>query len=63
MLVVSRAAGESISIAGGIEILVLRSSKGRVRLGIRAPAETRVLRSELHPIEQDRKEVVEHATE
>ncbi|MHB8953337.1 MAG: carbon storage regulator [Pirellulaceae bacterium] len=50
MLVLSRKLGESIMVAGGIEILILKCSRGGVRIGLRAPAETRILRSELQPL-------------
>ncbi len=48
MLVLTRKPGESIS-AGGIEIKVLRFKGQEVRLGIKAPPETKILRSELVP--------------
>lgn len=47
MLVIRRRAGESIVIAGGIEIEVLETSPTRVKLGIRAPKEVEVLRKEV----------------
>jgi carbon storage regulator len=49
MLVLSRKVGESIVIEGGIVVCVLATSGGRVRLGIDAPAEVNVRRSELLP--------------
>jgi len=47
MLVLSRNVGESIEIAGGITITINRVSRGKVRLGIEAPKEIKVLRTEL----------------
>ena len=44
MLVLSRMTGESIEIDGGIVITVLKSSRGRTRIGIDAPKETRIRR-------------------
>lgn len=47
MLVIRRRAGESIVIAGEIEIEVLETTPTRVKLGIRAPREVDVLRKEV----------------
>ena len=48
MLVVSRKEGESIVLPGlGITIEVLGTSSGKVKIGIDAPREVKVLRSEL----------------
>ena len=48
MLVLSRKVGESILISESIRITVVQSAKnGRIRLGIDAPPEVRVLREEL----------------
>lgn len=47
MLVIRRRAGESILIAGDIEIEVLETSPTRVKLGIRAPKEVDVVRKEV----------------
>jgi carbon storage regulator len=47
MLVIRRRAGESIVIAGGVEIEVLETSPTRVKLGIRAPKEVSVVRKEV----------------
>jgi carbon storage regulator len=44
MLVLTRRSGESIVIGGDIRIRVLRASGSRVRLGIEAPPEVRILR-------------------
>ena len=47
MLVLSRKEGESITIEGGITVTVLSQQGENVRLGIEAPPETRIMRSEL----------------
>ena len=47
MLVLSRRVGQKIMIDDDIEIEVLRLSGGAVKLGIKAPKEIRVLRTEL----------------
>jgi carbon storage regulator len=47
MLVIARKVGETIKIADNIEVVVVGVDGGRVRLGIRAPRELRVLRGEL----------------
>ena len=48
MLVLSRRKGESVMLGDHIEIQVLQSSGGQVRLGIRAPKDLAVLRGELY---------------
>ena len=47
MLVLSRKKDEVICIGPGISINVLNVQGGKVRLGIDAPAEVRILRAEL----------------
>lgn len=47
MLVLSRTNEESIKVGDDIEVVVLDVKHGKVRLGIRAPAHVRILRSEL----------------
>lgn len=46
MLVIRRRVGEAIAIGGGIEIEVIDISRTRVKLGIRAPRTTPVIRAE-----------------
>ena len=50
MLVLTRRIGERISIGDNIEIVVRRVAGNRVTLGIEAPRDVRILRSELEPI-------------
>ena len=47
MLVIRRRAGESFRIGDDIEIEILESSGGQVKIGIRAPREVPVLRNEV----------------
>ena len=47
MLVLSRNVGESIKIDGGIQIFILKSERNQVRIGIDAPRDTKILRTEL----------------
>ena len=47
MLVIRRRPGESVLLSGGIEIVVLESGPGGVKLGFVAPAEVAVLRKEV----------------
>ncbi len=50
MLVLSRRESERIRLGESIVVTVVRVAGGRVRLGIEAPAEVRVLRDELRPL-------------
>jgi carbon storage regulator len=47
MLILSRKAGDSLMIDGGVRIVVLGVEGSSVRLGIDAPADVRVLRGEI----------------
>jgi carbon storage regulator len=47
VLVISRKQGESIKVSDDIEIVVISVDGPRVRLGIKAPRNVKVLRSEL----------------
>lgn len=53
MLVLSRRAGESILIGGEVEVVILGTDGGQVRVGIRAPRTITVLRKELIQEEED----------
>jgi carbon storage regulator len=62
MLVLSRKPGEAIVLAGNITIRVLGIEHDRVKLGVDAPADVLVLRSELVPgYEAPSSTVAEHA--
>lgn len=52
MLVVTRKPDESITIADNIEVTVLEISKDKVKIGINAPKEVKVFRSELKLLRQ-----------
>jgi len=49
MLVLTRKRGEKIRIGDDIEIVVTRVFDGSVRLAIKAPPETEIMRTELLP--------------
>ncbi len=51
MLVLSRKLDESIHIGGDIKITILRVKGNTIRLGIEAPRDVRVVRSELKPLD------------
>lgn len=52
MLVVTRKPNESITIAENIEITVLEITKDKVKIGINAPKEVNIFRSELKVLRQ-----------
>lgn len=52
MLVVTRKTDESISIDDNIEITVLEITKDKVKIGINAPKEVKIFRSELKTLKQ-----------
>jgi carbon storage regulator len=47
MLVLSRKPGEKVVIGGGITVTVVSVSGNKVRIGIDAPGQVRILRAEL----------------
>jgi carbon storage regulator len=47
MLVITRKNGESVRIGEEIEIVVTQIGRGKIRIGISAPPEVPILRSEL----------------
>lgn len=51
MLVLTRKKMETIRIGDDITIQVMQTGRGRVKLGIQAPAHLRVLRGELEMVE------------
>lgn len=52
MLVVTRKADESIIISDDIEITILEVSKDKVKIGIKAPKDVKIIRSELKDAKQ-----------
>ena len=59
MLVISRRAGESIRIGEDVEIEVLDTGSGRVKLGIKAPRAVAVLRKEVWQTEDHNREAAQ----
>jgi len=57
MLVLSRKEGEQIHIGDDIVITITRLSKDKVRIGVEAPKNTPVYRSEIYQRIMRRKEV------
>jgi len=47
MLVITRKRGEKVQIGPDIEVMVTKVADGAVRLSIKAPATTKIVRSEL----------------
>ena len=47
MLILSRKPGQSLRIGDNIVVTVVSLREGQVRIGIEAPADTKILRSEL----------------
>ncbi len=47
MLVVTRKTEESVIIADNIEVTILEVSKDRVKIGISAPKDVKIIRNEL----------------
>ncbi len=59
MLVLTRKIGESIAIDDHIKIVVVQIKGKQVRLGIKAPAETKIHREEVYlAIQEQNKEAV-----
>jgi carbon storage regulator len=54
MLVIGRREGDSVVIGPDVRVTLVRVGGGTVRLGIEAPADVRIVRSEL--LEEDEKE-------
>jgi carbon storage regulator len=53
MLVLSRKINESIIIAGGIKVTVVKIDGNKVRLAFEAPPEVSILREELHNLKKE----------
>ena len=50
MLVITRKRGEKVQIGPDIEVMVTKVSDGQVRLAIKAPETTKIVRTELQSI-------------
>ena len=62
MLILSRRAGESVTIGNDIKVRVVSVSGNQVRLGIEAPREIKVLREEIiRAIEEENRAAAEAA--
>ena len=56
MLVVTRKTDESIIINDNIEITVLEISKDKVKIGVSAPKEVKIIRNELRDVQISNRE-------
>ena len=56
MLVVTRKTDESLTISDNIEITVLEIGKDRVKIGISAPKDVKIIRNELRDAQDMNKE-------
>lgn len=61
MLVLTRKLGESIAIDDHIKIVVVQIKGKQVRLGIKAPKETKIHREEVYKAIQDQNTAASHA--
>lgn len=61
MLVISRKAGESILIGDDIEIIIVETQNGKVKLGINAKSSIRILRKEI--VDEVTKENIQASSE
>ena len=61
MLILSRKAGESLILDGGIEIKITEIYGDKVRVGIAAQADVRVYRKELYATIQENQSAAQHA--
>ena len=61
MLVLTRKLGESIAIDDHIKIVVVQIKGKQVRLGIKAPKETKIHREEVYKAIQDQNEEASHS--
>lgn len=52
MLVITRKNGEELHIGESIRITVVETAKDRVKIGIEAPSDVRIIRSELFDTEK-----------
>lgn len=62
MLVLTRKLGESIAIDDHIKIVVVQIKGKQVRLGIKAPKETKIHREEVYQAIQDQNEEASKST-
>lgn len=62
MLVIRRRPGEVVLIGDNIQVQVLESSHGQVKLGIRAPKDVVVLRQEIYLTQQQNQLAAQQTT-
>ena len=63
MLVLSRKSGESIKLGDDIEVIIIAVEGHRVRIGVNAPRDVRIMRSEVDPqLIQSNREAAESAS-
>jgi len=62
MLVLTRKLGESIAIDDHIKIIVVQIKGKQVRLGIKAPQETKIHREEVYQAIQDQNTAASHSS-
>ena len=48
MLIITRKEGEAVMLGEDIELVVVSTEKGQVRLGFNAPSSVRIYRKEIH---------------
>lgn len=63
MLVITRKLDESITLGEDIEISVLEITKDRVKIGINAPKEVKVFRTELKTLKQTNEQAAQASGE
>lgn len=61
MLIISRKIGESLIIDNEIEIFILDIKNDKIRIGIEAPKNVKILRKELFETEKSNREAVQIA--
>lgn len=61
MLVVTRKVGEGILIGEDICVRVTSMGRGRVRISVKAPRETKVLREELERFDEPKPRIERHS--
>ena len=54
MLVLSRKKNESIIIGDDVEIMILDSQGGKIKIGIKAPPEVHICRKEIYDVPEKR---------
>ena len=60
MLVITRKNGEELHIGENIRVTVIETAKDRVKIGIEAPSNVRIIRSELFDTEKFNIQAAEH---